>query len=176
MMTLNELNRANSYLYYTDKGVIHNYLDTYDKLFTPYRFKRVNIFEVGYQHGGSCKLWERYFPEAMIRSIDIDNCVPEPVSSRIRVDIMDANDLTADYFSDFPPDIAIDDGSHLIDDQLRFAKMMLPVINPGGLLIVEDIQNLAKDKRKFKRLGHPFMVVDLRKSGRYDDVLIIFKK
>ena len=45
------------------------------------------------------------------------------------------------------------------------------------MVIVEDIQNIENDKKQFEELGFPFEVIDLRKiKGRYDDVILLFKK
>jgi hypothetical protein len=64
-MTLKELwNNGGVLTYPTDKEYAHKYLDVYDKLFTSIKNKKINIFECGYGDGGSCKLWEDYFPKA----------------------------------------------------------------------------------------------------------------
>lgn len=178
ILTLAEINcEREGGLYLSDKGTLHSYLPVYGRLFAPIRDNELNIFEVGYQHGGSAKLWERYFPKAIIKSIDTDRCVPSPESDRIILEIMDAKALTAGYFEKFIPDIAIDDGSHLLEEQIRFVSVVYPIMKSGGLLIVEDIQNIDRQVEIFACTGFPFEVIDLRKNrGRYDDVLIIFQK
>uniref|UniRef100_A0A6M3IMB8 Methyltransferase n=1 Tax=viral metagenome TaxID=1070528 RepID=A0A6M3IMB8_9ZZZZ len=177
-MTLVEINKEpGNGFYLTNKGTIHNYLPIYEALFSPLRDKELNIFEVGYYHGGSSKLWEKYFSKAIIKTIDIDNCVPFPESERIILELRDINDIRQEYFSDFFPDIAIDDGSHLLEDQIYFIKTVYPVLKEGGLLIVEDIQNIKNQKVVFESIGIPFDIIDLRKvKGRYDDVLILYHK
>lgn len=177
-MTLAELNRGTMEGFFlSDKGWTHSYLPSYDKLFTPFRDLEINIFEVGYLHGGSSELWAKYFSKARIKTIDIDPCVPAPYSDRIILELRDMNKTTAEYFKDFPPDIAIDDGSHLLEDQLYFVKTVYPVLSKGGLLIVEDIQNIAAHKRIFEYLGIPFEVFDLRNTkSRYDDVFLLYRK
>lgn len=188
-MNLVELNNQNG-LFLTDKGSIHNYLKFYDAIFSQFRDKEINIFEVGYQFGGSCELWKQYFPYAHIKSIDINKWEPydernelnlynqfiEP-SGRVSLDLININDLTEDYFKDFHPDIAIDDGSHIIEDQIRFVKTIYPVLNDGGYLIIEDIQNWETDLPEFDKLGLHIFVVDHREvSGIYDDIFIYFMK
>jgi hypothetical protein len=177
-MTLTELNKGEiNGFFLTDKGGVHNYLPVYDKLFLPFRDAEINIFEVGYLHGGSCKLWERYFSKAIIKSIDVDCCVPPPVSDRIILELRDMRNTTPAYFNNFPPTIAIDDGSHLLEDQIHFIQTVYPVIKSGGMLIIEDVQNLEKHKIVFESLHIPFEVFDLRHvTGRYDDVLIVYYK
>lgn len=177
--TLLDLNRQEREgLYYSDKGAWHSYLPVYDELFTPYRHQDINLFEVGYMHGGSAVLWQRYFSKAKIRLIDIDSCVPPPLcTGRVALDLCSIWDITSDYFKDFPPTIAIDDGSHLLEDQVYFVKTVYPILKVGGIMIIEDIQNIATHKFVFDCLGIPFEVVDLRdRIGRYDDVLLIYRK
>ena len=178
MKTLTELNKREiDGFFLSDKGWTHSYLPCYEELFAPYRHREINIFEVGYQHGGSAILWEKYFSKALIKTIDIDMCVPFPPQGRIVLELRDMRETDAEYFADFIPDIAIDDGSHLLEDQLHFVKTVYPVLREGGLLIVEDIQNLEQQKVAFDYLGIPFEVIDLREpEGRYDDVLLLYRK
>lgn len=176
--TLEELNKREiDGFFLSDKGWSHSYLPEYDKLFAPYRDKPINIFEVGYYHGGSATLWERYFTQAMIKTIDIDHCVPIATSPRIILELQDIRNITPEYFANFPPDIAIDDGSHLLEDQAYFIKTVYPVLRPGGLLIVEDIQHIKNHRVVFESLGIPFQVFDLReKIKRLDDVFLLYRK
>jgi len=175
MKTLVELFAEKGFEYYeTDKGTLHNYLDIYDKLFLPFRNKEINVFEVGYFLGGSCRLWEEYFINAKIRFIDNNpDCILNSTSGRVSLDIMDVMDLTVDYFDEFPPDIAIDDGDHSIESQVHFIKSVYPVLRPGGLLIVEDVYLT----RPFDAINIPYKVIDRRiEQSRIDEVLLIFKK
>lgn len=189
MKTLDELNREEG-IFLTDKGSIHGYLKYYEEMFARFRDKEINIFEVGYQYGGSCELWRRYFPLAQIRSIDIR--VWEPTADRftlnlqnkwivpgerVKFDLVDIHNLPVDYFSDFPIDIAIDDGSHAIDDQVYFIWLVYPRLRPGGLLIIEDIQDVESALPEFRKLGFALTMVDNRgASGVNDDVFIYFTK
>lgn len=188
-MNLSELNNQNG-LFLTDKGSIHNYLKFYDAIFSQFRDKEINIFEVGYQYGGSCELWKQYFPYAKIRAIDIKKWEPtndrpplnlynqfiEP-TGRVSLELISINDLPEDYFKDFHLDIAIDDGSHVLEDQIAFVKKVYPFLNDGGYLIIEDIQNLELAIPEFDKLGLHINVVDQREiSGVYDDVFIYFTK
>jgi hypothetical protein len=188
MKTLTELNSVGD-LFLTDKGSIHDYLRFYEKLFENMRSEKLNIFEVGYQYGGSCKLWDLYFPDVQIRAIDIKRWEPtteretfklhnefiEP-KGNIRLDFIDIKDLNDDYFADFKPDIAIDDGSHNLEDQIMFVKKVYPHLREYGYLIVEDIQDYDKAVYEFDKLGLIFHTVDLRDIGVYDDVFIYFTK
>jgi cephalosporin hydroxylase len=190
MKTLKELNNYKG-LFLTAKGTLHEYLPVYDSLFTPFRNKKINIFEVGFLFGGSAKLWELYFSKAMIKVIDLSKTPPLAwkydaikrkehveieLSKKVSLEIKDCMTLTKEYIKDFIPDIAIEDGGHSLESQLHFVKIVYPVMNPGGLLIIEDVQDIDNQKAEFEKLGILFEIFDLRKSGRYDDVFILFRK
>jgi hypothetical protein len=190
MQTLIELDHCGVY-HLTDKSVSHRYLQVYENLFFPFKEKTINIFEVGYWYGGSCELWKRYFPKAHIRAIDIAkprsktrrvngtyllSHFVEPLE-RVRLDLIDIKDVAPSYFKDFSPDIAIDDGSHMTVDQIHFVKLVYPVLREGGILIVEDIQNINSDKKAFDAIGFSYEIIDLRdQTGQPDSVFLLFRK
>jgi len=164
--------------YSTDKECDHMYFEIYDKLFLPFREKKIGVFEVGVSYGGSCKIWDDYFTKALIRGIDIFPYADVPTfSNRTRLDLVNINEIKPDYFDDFPVHIAIDDGSHNLDDQIAFVKLMYPIVQEGGILIMEDIVDPEGRIPIFEALGYPFEVVDLRPwNGRWDNVLFIYRK
>jgi hypothetical protein len=183
-MKLKELNKEGD-LFLTNKGVEHDYLTVYEMFFAPIREDLVNIFEVGYWYGGSCELWRRYFPNAKIKAIDVRhpkdrNGSPYvtkfiPAKDNVHLSMRSVQRLTPLDFRFFIPDIAIDDGSHVLDDQILFTKLMLTVMKPGGLLFIEDIQNLDVARPAFEKLRHGFEIFDLREENKPDNVLILFR-
>jgi len=186
--SLVDLNKEGEY-FLSDKGVLHNYLPYYDLMFSQFRDREVNIFEIGYQYKGSLRLWEKYFLYAKIKAIDISedrpfiqdakalNLLTEiETGQRVTTEIKDSNSLTKKYFKEIP-DIVIDDGSHNLEDQLFVIRLIYPLLKKGGLLIIEDIQDYDNQRQAFEKLGLEFYVIDKRKeTGRYDEVLLIFKK
>jgi demethylmacrocin O-methyltransferase len=181
-MTLLELWQDKGFeKYQTDKNSTHHYFIAYDLLFKPFQDKPIGLFEVGTNTGGSTNLWDDYFThsETKILSIDI---LDVPASHRnytkkVSLDIVDINTLTPEYFKDFPVDIAIDDGSHAIEDQATFVKLMYPLIKKGGLLIVEDVASIPKLSGEIKELGYPYFIIDFNPIDNwYDSVLFIFIK
>lgn len=176
-MTLQELYATGNYD--TDKGY-HSYLPVYDELFAPFKDQEINLLEVGYFKGGSLRLWEDYFTRGLIHGIDITNEVLEKAgtvfpSGRVVTSLIDIQDLRAEDLAEYPPDIAIDDGSHKTEDQLAFIKTVLPMIRPGGILIVEDISYLETVGHIFRDMGAE--IIDLRSLRLLgDDVLAIFRK
>jgi hypothetical protein len=179
MQTLRDLYYTKGTGYYsTDKGSCHSYIDTYDKLFEPFQNKKINILEVGVLNGGSLKLWNEYFINAKIIGYDNQYLIDKNIiNENVKFILKSIKDVTLDEFIDTPITIAIDDASHEINDQLYFIKTVYPQIADGGILIVEDIQDIDNQKVIFEQLGIPFEVIDLRATNnRYDDVLLLYRK
>jgi trans-aconitate methyltransferase len=186
-MTLLELYEKNGgHKRYGQDKFGHHYAEIYDILFAPLQDKEINIFEVGFFTGGSCRLWLDYFPKAKVKCIDINPLFNSEVFGAFAIkdpdfsfEVKDSNTLTPEYFDDFPPDIFIDDGSHILADQLHIIKTVYPILKSGALLIIEDVQDIDNDRKVFEELGWPFSVADMRHpNGRLatDAVLIIYKK
>ena len=178
-MTLKQLFEEKGYNYYpTDKGTDHSYLDVYDDLFKNFQYSKIAVLEVGIWKGGSLRLWSDYFKNALIFGYDIQDIVAQDIKTeRVVTTIKDVNEISPNEFAGVPLTIAIDDGSHLLQDQIAFVKLIYPQLVDGGILIVEDIQNIETQYKSFDTLNIPYEVVDLRSvKGRYDDVLLIFRK
>ncbi len=177
--TLVDLFNSKGYSYYqTDKNTVHSYLETYEKLFKPYKDQDIVFLEVGVREGGSLRLFGDYFSKAIIYGYDIvDSAVPNIFNERTNYIVKDINTVTPDEVANMKITIALDDASHMLQDQLEFVKKFYPNILEGGMVIVEDIQNVDSDKKHFEELGYPFEIIDLRGvKGRYDDVIFLFKK
>lgn len=179
METLQQLFQQKGYSHYpTDKDTNHSYLETYDILFNSFQNKPINLLEVGIWKGGSIRLWNEYFENATIFGYDITDIIePEMFTKKSVKIIRDFKTIRIDEFESTPLYIAIDDGSHTLQDQLDFVKLIYPQLSANGILIIEDIQNIDGQKISFDSLGIPYEIIDLRSvKGRYDDVLLIFKK
>jgi cephalosporin hydroxylase len=121
------------------------YLSEYDRIFTEYRERPVNLLEIGIQNGGSLEIWSKYFPLAhKLVGCDIDaKCgLLEYEDPRIAVVIGDANTDVAqaqilDHVSTFQ--IVIDDGSHRSGDIIRSFCRYFPYLSDGGVFIAEDL-------------------------------------
>lgn len=149
--------------YDTDKVNPHRYGPAYDELFSQFdRNAPLNILEIGVQKGGSLCAWQDYFPNATITGVDIvDGVKPEYRREGITYVTSDIRKWETDQTFD----IIIDDGSHF-DHDVRFViDNFAGKLRPGGLLIVEDIQDV--------RAWDGYELMDLR--GSYDDVLLIIR-
>jgi hypothetical protein len=173
-MTLKEIQLKNNYS--TDKESTHRYLEVYDKLFAPFQNKEINLLEVGVATGGSLKLWEDYFSKAFIWGVDMIDEIIYTYSERV---IFWQDDFlkTQGCYAPESINIAIDDGSHFVKDQIAFVKLFYPILRKDGMLIIEDVFDIDGYKKDFDSLGIPYEIVDLRVgSGVSDSVLLIFKK
>ena len=179
-MKLKQLYEKGYQYYPTDKGSIHSYIDIYDQLMLPYKHQNINVLEVGVEFGGSIKLWSDYFTNAYIFGYDIANKLKEGIldnCDNVSFIQKSVQNIHSNEFDDNPLTIAIDDASHTLEDQLLFIQVIYPQLLKGGMLIIEDVQGIDHQLQTFKSLGLPFEIIDLRNvKGRYDDVLLIFRK
>lgn len=160
----------------TDKGTTHAYVDSYAELFKPYRNEPINLLEIGIDYGYSLALWRAYFNKANIYGIDNRNVLK--FTEEVNPIIHDANDpgIINKYFSNLEFDIIIDDASHEVSHQLLRFPIYFPKLKKGGLYVIEDVQDLDIEGKALINLA-PAEVIDNRKlKGRYDDVLIIYRK
>lgn len=125
-----------------------SYLDLYDELFTPLKKNPVTMLEIGVQNGGSLETYGEFFAKGK-RFIGCDineGCRNLKYSDeRIAVVVGNANtepvakeilQLSADF------SIIIDDGSHVSLDVINSFLIYFPVVQPGGLYIIEDTHTL----------------------------------
>lgn len=125
----------------TDKNSLcHNYSPYYSIFFNPLRDQKLNILEVGIYHGDSLRLWEEFFPNAMIYGADIEDC-RQHETDRIKTFIMDQSSPTSliTVLTKLPQlDIIICDGSHQSADDILTFETLWPHLNSGGYFVIED--------------------------------------
>jgi cephalosporin hydroxylase len=167
---------------WTDKHTTHSYIDVYEGLFSRIRSSCTNIMEIGVQNGGSIKLWNDYFPNAMIYGLDIDihqNRCREP-SPRVR--FIQADAYTSECASTFETDVfdvVIDDGPHTLDSMCKVVDLYYRIVKPGGYLIIEDVQDMSWIPiiKEHVPVAASWSVLDRRIiKNRYDDVMIVIQK
>lgn len=124
-----------------------SYLDIYDKIFAEFKNREINILEIGVQNGGSLEIWAKYFAKAKnVIGCDInDRCSQlNYQDGRIKIVIGDASQIsTAEKVKEIVQnkglDIVIDDGSHKSSDIIRTFVNFFPLLNYGGIYIIEDL-------------------------------------
>lgn len=179
-LTLTEIQNINNF--YTDKLWLHSYLDTYEDLFSKFRNKDINLLEIGIGNGGSLKLWQKYFTKkSNIYCIDIsfseikhEDLVSEENMTIIWKNIESCN---SSVLSPIMFDIVIDDGSHTLEHQIKAFELFKNRLNPGGILVIEDIAPEAYDYfLKLAERTPNSKLIDLRHiKNRFDDVLFVYE-
>jgi hypothetical protein len=119
-----------------------HYLDLYDRYLDRYRGSAVKMIEIGVFDGGSLEMWRRYFgPQASIVGIDINprcaDCVDPPNVVRIgsQADRAFLEGVVAEFGA---PELILDDGSHIAKHQRASFEILFPLLQDGGLYIIED--------------------------------------
>ncbi len=168
---------------FNDKGSTHSYIEVYEELLAPYRETSLDIIEIGLYDGHSYLMWKEYFTGGYVFGIDVDE---QPLGKVDLRPVMDANRnfVTLCDGSDekevemrFPLewhrwDVVIDDAAHTLEQQLKIYSVWKERLRPGAIYIIEDIQDIDRDRHHFEELG--FKILDRRSvKGRYDDVLAV---
>jgi hypothetical protein len=126
----------------SDKFGPHWYTKYYQKHFRHLRKKRLNVLEIGVLKGESLRMWKRYFPKSQIFGIDILDA-RNIEESRIKIFQGDQGDecFLEDVFKLIGSlDIIIDDGSHQNKHVICSFQTLFPLLNDGGIYVVEDLQ------------------------------------
>lgn len=103
--------------------------------------KKFNLLEIGIDQGQSLNTWYQFFPKANITGIDIRK-IKELDNDRIKTYLGSAADtafLTEVNKERGPFDVIIDDGSHFNQDMLISFKKLFPLLEPGGVYVIEDL-------------------------------------
>jgi len=173
----------------TDKGRNgpdgHCYVQAfYEKALALYRDKPIRLLEIGVQSGDSLLTWNDYFGHAeQITGIDCDLSALDFTYRPPRVSVLigDAyrdGSLFHHWRSCF--DIVIDDGDHALPSQIACVRHYLPAVKPGGLFVIEDVQNAAHAEALHEAVPEklrPFaQLLDFReRNGRQDDMLFVVR-
>lgn len=199
MSSLQEL--LNTGNYFTDKGRfadskkyfntsvvdLHNYTNTYEKIFGPLKYDKLNLLEIGIYNGGSIKLWRDYFINARIVGLDIvytpiakETLKNENVTILIGDSANKNSDVLTKHFENDSFDIIIDDGNHSFEYQLLTLQNFFPKLKKGGIYVIEDVEDRTIKNNimlnQFK-MFKDFEIIDLRNKDKRDDsVLFIFRK
>lgn len=178
-LTLTEIQNINNF--HTDKLWLHSYLETYEDLFSKFKNKNINLLEIGFEHGGSLKLWKEYFGnKSSIYGIDI-------TLQELRYDLVRESNITLickdisvcdeSILKPIMFDVVLDDASHTLEHQIKSWELFKDRLNPGGILVIEDIGPESYDY--FLNLSRKIpnsKFIDLRHiKNRFDDVLFVYE-
>ena len=136
-------------IYGSDKWAEHWYCKHYERHFAHLRKKKIVLLEIGIggykdpkSGGRSLRMWRKYFPHGRIYGIDIADKSPhnERRIHTFQGDQSDETFLKRVIAETGPPDIIIDDGSHLNSHVLKTFEILLPLLGENGIYVVEDTQ------------------------------------
>ena len=138
-----------------DKWV--HYFNVYEKWFSPYRGKDIVFVEIGVYQGGSLQMWKNYFgKDAKIIGVDVDERCKEFEDEQISIEIGSQSDRNfwAAFKEKYPRvDILLDDGGHMMNQQIVTFREMFPHIKDGGLYMCEDCHTSYWDIEEWKGGG-----------------------
>ena len=125
----------------TDKKILcHGYTRAYEKFFKTMRYDVKNLIEVGIWEGASTRMWQMYFPDAIIHALDITRSSVDKISEISRVKGYHMNACEPAFWSslNFKAEIIIDDGSHIVEEQVKMLSLAWDTLLPGGYYVIED--------------------------------------
>ena len=119
-----------------------SYFDVYDFHFEKIKNNETCLFEIGVGDAGSTWMWKKYFTNSKIYALDNR---PECLSFsgedvNIHVGFQESpSTLTKIHEEAGGFDIVIDDGGHTMEQQLTAFETLFPLLNYGGIYVVEDL-------------------------------------
>jgi len=120
-----------------------HYFQIYEKYLRPLAGKRPTLLEIGVFSGGSLDMWKSVLgARARILGLDVHPACRAYAKSGYEIYIGDQGKMETWHriFSRIRSlDIVIDDGSHLPHDQRVTFEAVFPRIEPGGVMIFEDV-------------------------------------
>lgn len=127
----------------TDKGDKygnkHGYSYIYENIFKNIKTQQINLLEIGAARGSSLKMWDSWFDNISIDSLDINkNC------NNLCENYDNINIILTDakiYVPNKKYDIIIDDGSHLANDIIMSFHNLWESLKIGGIYVIEDMDS-----------------------------------
>ncbi len=127
-----------------------HYFPVYERHFAKFVNTDVVFIEIGCGRGGSLQMWKRFLgPHARIVGIDIRPECADFAEDQIEVRIGDQSDAAflnriVDEFG--PPDVVLDDGSHVMSHINASFSVLYPRVSRNGVYMVEDLHTSYWEK------------------------------
>ena len=157
--------------YNTDKSsLFHNYAEIYDLFFRNLKNQTVNLLEIGVALGNSLRMWKEYFTNQNIFGIDINPECKKFEEDRIKIYIGKQKDKSflKRVIDDIKKiDIIIDDGSHIIDHQIKSFTVLFPELKENGFYLIEDLHSSYSPNPVFRNKN--YTTIDFLKD-RINDI------
>lgn len=136
-----------------------HYFEVYDLYFKRFRNKNIVFCEVGVFKGGSLQMWQNYFGEnAQIIGVDVDEKCKKYEERNVSIEIGDQADPAFwSYFKKKYPkvDVLLDDGGHMMNQQIVTFENMFPHISKNGIYMCEDMHTSYWESHRggYRRYG-----------------------
>ena len=136
---------------------LSTYFNVYDQLLSKYRDKSIVFLEIGILDGGSLFMWRDFFgPQARIIGVDLNPEAKKWEEEGFEIFIGDQS--SAEFWENTlntigKLDIVLDDGGHTYEQQIMTTESVIPFINDGGVIIIEDCHTSYMNKFGFKKLS-----------------------
>ena len=140
------------FLCHRGRGIhkFRHYFPIYERHFARYVNRPVTVLEIGCGAGGSLQMWRRYFgPHARIVGLDIRPECQSFEDDQTAIRIGDQSDpaFLSQVIDEFgPPDIVLDDGSHVMEHVIASFSFLYGRTAPDGVYVVEDLHTAYWDE------------------------------
>jgi hypothetical protein len=138
-------NSLRELFYGHDGRLLHkwdHYFEIYEKYFSGYKGRKINLLEIGVSHGGSIELWKKYFGDKLnLYAIDINSDCKKFEEENVTIYIGSQEDTVflKNVVEDLPEmDIIIDDGGHTMKQQIVSFEILFEKLKQHGIYLVED--------------------------------------
>jgi len=120
-----------------------HYLEVYEKHFERYRGKPITMLEIGVCDGGSLQLWNKYFGDQVkIYGVDLDPRCKAYEEDNIEIFIGNQSDRSflRHIKASIPKvDILLDDGGHVMEQQIATFEELFDHVKDDGVFMCEDV-------------------------------------
>ena len=134
--------------YETDKSnASHGFTKYYTNHLNKLKNRRLNFLEIGSATGGSAAAFVHYFDKSNVFCLDVNLTLVKYKSDKINFFGLDSSNskLLFKFFKNVEEkfsvkkfDVIIDDGSHILSDQLFSINYFFKYLKKGGYYIIED--------------------------------------
>lgn len=133
----------------SDKWGVHRYTQHYERHFAHLRDREMVVLELGIggyarerEGGASLRMWKWFFPRAQVVGVDIQDksFVTEPRIRAFQGSQTDRRLIRRIVRRVGRPTIVIDDGSHRPPHVIKSFRILFPMLEDGGIYVIEDIQ------------------------------------
>lgn len=159
-------------VYPTDKHYLHNYFNqVYQDVLFPLKDNIKTLIEIGTLDGNSLKVFKRFFKNAKIYGLDLNENIVDGDIQVLKCDQSKEDELLQVSKNFNNVDIILDDGSHKMYDQQITLALLFPILKSGGIYILEDLHTsvecLMPEKAIFQ-WGDPTKTTTLKMLENYN--------